>query len=330
MSYALLWGILTFLAVVPWGGLLIRFLSAHGMGKRIRVDVPGSHQAKMGTPTMGGLLFLIPVALVAIVLHLLQRESLLPLVGTIIVYGVLGAIDDLGGLTRDSNAPLAAQIGILGRHMFLLQLGVAFGIAALLYWGLDVHDVIIPTTAKVLNLGLWYLPVAAFIIVSMVNGVNLTDGLDGLAGGTSLIAFVSYSIIAHGQGQDYLAAFCFVIAGALLAFLWYNVHPAAVFMGGIGSLTLGATLAVVSLLTMQWLLLPVIGLVFVAVALSVVLQVSYFKYTRRRYGEGRRIFKMAPLHHHFEKSGWAEVQITQRFWIVGAVAGMVGIALALW
>ena len=142
-----------------------------------------------------------------------------------------------------------------------------------------------------------------FIIVAMSNAVNLTDGLDSLAGSMAMVAFACYGTIAYLQAQTYLTAFCFTIVGALLAFLWFNAHPAQLFMGDTGSLALGATLGLVGVMTGQWLLLPIVALVFVAEAASVTLQVLYFKFTKRLYGEGRRIFKMAPLHHHFELDG---------------------------
>ena len=166
-------------------------------------------------------------------------------------------------------------------------------------------------------------------MVAMSNAVNLADGLDSLAGSTSMIAFACYGTIAYLQNQVYLTAFCFTLVGALMAFLWFNAYPAQLFMGDTGSLALGATLALVAVMTGQWLLLPVIGLVFVAEALSVTLQVSYFKLTRRMYGEGRRLFKMTPLHHHFELLGWSEMQIKERFWLISLLAGMLGVALAL-
>ena len=142
-------------------------------------------------------------------------------------------------------------------------------------------------------------------------------------------AFACYGVIANLQGQVWLAAFCFTMVGALLAFLWFNSHPAELFMGDVGSLAIGATLAVVALMTGQWLLLPVVGAMFVAEAASVVIQVGWFKFTKRRYGQGRRFFKMAPLHYHFELKGWSETQVMQRFFLCGILAGMLGVALAL-
>jgi phospho-N-acetylmuramoyl-pentapeptide-transferase len=187
----------------------------------------------------------------------------------------------------------------------------------------------IPTVKQVVDVGIWYVPIAALTIVGTANAVNLTDGLDGLASSIAAVAFVAYGIIAFLQGQYPLLSFAFAMVGALFAFLWFNTHPAQLFMGGLGSLALGATLAVAALMSFQWLLLPVIGLVFVAEAGSVSIQVGCFKLTRWLTGTGRRVFKMTPIHLHFELSGWSETQITQRFWIVGVLAAMLGIALAL-
>ena len=174
------------------------------------------------------------------------------------------------------------------------------------------------------NIGLWFIPVAALAVVGSANSVNLTDGLDGLAGGTAAVAFACYGVIAYLQNQAYLVTFSFTMVGATLAFLWYNAHPADVFMGDIGSLTLGGTLAVVALMTGHILLLPLIGMIFVAEALSVIAQVLYFKASH-----GKRLLKMAPIHHHLELMGWSESQITQRFWLLAMLSGMLGIALAL-
>jgi phospho-N-acetylmuramoyl-pentapeptide-transferase len=167
------------------------------------------------------------------------------------------------------------------------------------------------------------------VILAFTNAVNLTDGLDGLATSVLVVSFVAYAIIAYLQTQFPLSSFAFTMVGALFAFLWFNTHPASLFMGGMGSLALGATLAVVGLMSFQWLLLPIIGLIFVWEAGSVVIQVGYFKWSRWLTGAGRRVFKMAPLHMHFELLGWSETQVTQRFFIMAVLAAMLGIALAL-
>jgi len=331
MAYALALGAVSFLLAVIWGGPLIEFLKSHGIGKMIKVNGPSSHMSKMGTPTMGGVMIILPVLLITITLNffsllgmtLLGRSILVPL-GVMVGYGILGALDDLEGVKGKRKGE-----GMRARVKFLGQVILAFFTALMIYYGLGLSVVAIPTIPKMINLGIWYIPIAMFIIVGTSNAVNLTDGLDGLAGSIAAIAFAAYGVIAYLQGQIYLTRFCFTVAGALLAFLWYNSYPAELFMGDTGSLSVGATLAVVALMTGQWLLLPIIGFVFVAEVLSVIIQVAYFKYTKSRYGQGRRIFKMAPLHHHFELLGWSETHITQRFWLIAVLMAMLGIALAL-
>jgi phospho-N-acetylmuramoyl-pentapeptide-transferase len=267
-----------------------------------------------------------PVLIITIFLNLaalmgntlIGRSILVPM-ATLLTFGILGALDDLAGIRGKTKGE-----GLRARYKFLWQSIIALAGAAALHFVLDLRSIAIPLIPEKIDIGLLYIPVAAFILVSMTNAVNLTDGLDSLAGWTSTIAFACYGMIAFLQGQAYLVVFCFTIVGALLAFLWYNAHPAELFMGDTGALALGATLAVVALMTGQWLLLPLIGAVFVAETLSVVIQVLYFKRTH-----GKRFFKMAPLHLHFELLGWSETQVVQRFWLAGLLAGMLGIALAL-
>jgi len=201
---------------------------------------------------------------------------------------------------------------------------LALGIAYVLKQFLDVPEMILPGIQGEIELGWWYVPVAAFIIVSESNAINFTDGLDGLAGLISATAFAAFGGIALLQGQIFLARFCFTVVGALFGFLWFNVHPAELFMGDTGSLALGSTLAVVALMTGQWPLLLVIGIIPLAEALSDVIQIVYFKATK-----GKRFFKMAPIHLHFELLGWSETQVVQRFWLIALLAAMVGIGLAL-
>jgi phospho-N-acetylmuramoyl-pentapeptide-transferase len=203
---------------------------------------------------------------------------------------------------------------------WLLALGTAFVLKVLL----EVPEMRLPGIQGDIELGWWYIPVAAFIIVSESNAVNFTDGLDGLAGLISATAFAAFGGVALMQEQTYLARFCFTVVGALFGFLWFNVHPAELFMGDTGSLALGATLAVVALMTGQWPLLLVIAVIPLSEALSVVIQVLYFKITK-----GKRFFKMAPLHLHFELLGWSETQVVQRFWLIGLLAAMVGMGLAV-
>jgi phospho-N-acetylmuramoyl-pentapeptide-transferase len=349
MAYALTLGTFSFLFAVIWGKPLIAYLRHHGIGKQIRFDGPSSHRTKTGTPTMGGLMILVPVFVITLFAGFTQlvastsfgqalldrlgvarvfffgRSILVPL-GVMLGFGLMGGLDDWAGSRGYRNGE-----GILGRWKFVLQLALAVITALVLHFGPpDLHSVAIPGVAEKVDIGLWWLPIAIFFIVGYSNAVNLTDGLDGLAGSIAALCFVCYGIIAFLQDQGWLLAFCFTMVGATLAFLWYNAYPADLFMGDVGSSALGATLAVVALMTGQWLLLPIIGIVFVAETLSVILQVGYFKFTRIRYGRGRRIFKMTPLHHHFELLGWSETQVTQRFWLVAILAAMLGVALALW
>jgi phospho-N-acetylmuramoyl-pentapeptide-transferase len=238
--------------------------------------------------------------------------------GVLVAFGLLGAVDDLAGVRQGSGN------GLLARYKFLWQSLLALATVLALHFGLDLRSVALPGVAQKIDIGLAYIPIATFIIVGMSNAVNLTDGLDGLAGSIAAISFTAYGVIAFLQGQVWLVAFCFTVVGAIMAFLWYNAYPAELFMGDVGSLALGATFAVVALMTGQWLLLPVVGAIFVAEAGSVILQVAYFKLTH-----GRRLFKMSPLHHHFELLGWSETQVTQRLWLASILAAMLGIALAL-
>jgi phospho-N-acetylmuramoyl-pentapeptide-transferase len=210
------------------------------------------------------------------------------------------------------------------RTKFFIQVVIAVFISLTLKYVLDVPEMFWPGFNGEISLGIFYIPIAVFIIVGMSNAINLTDGLDGLAGLISATCFIAFGGIALLQGQTFLARFCFTLVGGLFGFLWFNVHPAQLFMGDTGSLALGATMGVVSLMTGQWLLLPIIAIIPVSETLSVMLQVIYFKMTG-----GRRLFKMSPLHHHFELSGWSETQVVQRFWLVSLIASIIGISITL-
>jgi len=313
----------TFLLMAPWGERIIRELLRRGIGKRIRTDGPSSHANKAGTATMGGLYILAGAGLAAAALAAAGYTRLLVLLAAMAGFGLLGIYDDLRGL-KDS-----AGVGWLARFKFIWQWLVALVVAVVMFLGDGEHTGIAPGSGAVFQMGYWYIPLAALYLVGWSNAVNITDGLDGLAGGTSAIAFGTYGVVCGLSGQLDLALFCGAMVGALLAFLWFNVHPARIFMGDVGSEALGAALAAVAVLSGHWILLLLVGLVFVLEALSVVAQVSYFKYTRRKYGEGRRILRMAPLHHHYELKGWSEVQTTLRFWIVALVAGAIAAVLGL-
>ncbi len=317
---------LSFMMTVIWGGPLLRVLRYFKIGKVIRMDGPNSHFTKMGTPTMGGVMVILPVAMLTILLNaatlvglnVLGRSVILPL-AVLGGYALLGAIDDWEGIRGPRRG-----LGMRARTKFIIQVIFAISVAWALKYVLGVPELFWFAYPGIILLGNWYIPIAVIIIVGMSNAVNLTDGLDGLAGLITATAFAAYGGIALLQDQIFLARFCFTIVGALFGFLWFNVHPADLFMGDTGSLSLGATLGVVALMTGRWLLLPLIAIIPVSEALSVMLQVSYFKLTK-----GKRILKMAPLHHHFELLGWSETQVVQRFWLVGLLFAMLGIALAL-
>jgi phospho-N-acetylmuramoyl-pentapeptide-transferase len=317
---------LSFMMTVIWGGPLLRVLRHFKIGKLIRMEGPKTHFAKMGTPTMGGVMFIVPVTMLTILLNaasllglaVLGRSVILPL-AVMLSYSALGAVDDWEGIRGPRRG-----LGMRARTKLVIQIIFALGIAYALKNILDVPQLYWFAWDEPLDLGAWYIPIAVFIIVGMSNAVNFTDGLDGLAGLISATAFAAFGGIALLQGQIFLARFSFTIVGALFGFLWFNVHPANLIMGDTGSLPLGATLAVVALMTGQWLLLPIIAIIPVSEALSVVLQIGYFKMTK-----GKRLFKMAPFHHHFELIGWSETQVVQRFWLVGLLFAMLGIALAL-
>jgi phospho-N-acetylmuramoyl-pentapeptide-transferase len=324
-SIALALSALSFMMAVIWGGPLLRILRHFKIGKMIRVEGPDSHMQKMGTPTMGGVMVILPVTLLTVLLNFasllgfpgLGRSVLLPLM-VMIGFGILGAIDDWEGIRGPRKG-----LGMRARTKFLLQIIMALSAAFILKYVLDVPDMYWPGTDVPIDLGILYIPLATVIIAGASNAVNFTDGLDGLAGLISATAFAAYGGIALLQGQEFLGRFCFTLVGALFGFLWFNVHPAELFMGDTGSLSLGATLGVVAMMTGQWILLPLIIIIPVCELLSVVIQVAYFKITK-----GKRFFKMAPLHHHFELMGWSETQVVQRFWLVALLAAMVGVGLA--
>ena len=317
MIYALSVGAMTLVATVIAGGPFVEFLRRRKVGKEISEWGPASHQAKAGTPTMGGLLILAAVVAFTAAANLVGRQSIgLPL-AVMAALAALGFLDDLGSL-RDRP-----QMALIKRVKFLAFVAIGLAAAFGLYEGLDLSDVNLPYAGR-FDLGPWYVPIAVGVVVLTAGGAAVSDGLDGLVAGTSAIAFAAYGIIALIQEQTYLGAFCFTVVGAGLGFLWYNSHPAQLFMGDTGALALGGGLATVAFMTGQWLVLPLIGIVFVLEGMSDFVQVGYY-----RLSGGKRIFRMAPLHHHFEQTGWSEPQVVQRFWLVGALGAFVGVILAL-
>ncbi len=326
-----------FVIAMAWAPFLIRTLRKWKMGKSIRdtVSAPiaaGMHAAKEGTPNMGGLVIWMTVAVVMLVLaagcslrdqswcswsFLSRAQTLLPL-GALIAAALVGFIDDY--LNVKKIGPAGG--GLRMRHRLLSYTLIASVCAWWFFSKLQWDSFHVPFVGTY-ELGWWYVPIFVFVIIATSNAVNITDGLDGLAGGPLVASFTAYGVIAFTQGRADLATFCAAIVGALLAFLWYNVPPASFFMGDTGAMSLGTTLGVIAMLTNQPLLLPIIGLPFVIETLSVIVQIASKKIRKRK------VFKSAPIHHHLEASGWTEPQIVLRMWIVSLFSAGVGVILAL-
>ncbi|MFQ5616358.1 MAG: phospho-N-acetylmuramoyl-pentapeptide-transferase [Anaerolineales bacterium] len=316
---------LSFTMTVIWGSPVLRILRYYKIGEKIRIVSPRQHFTKLGTPTMGGVLFIAPVTLLTILLNavtllgldVLGRSVLLPL-GTMLSFAALGMVSDwrrVRGLHPSGLRP---------RYKLLIQTTFAVLIAFGLWRVLDVPEMYLPFYKGEFEMGIWFVPAAAFVIVAAANAATLTAGVNGLSGMIAATAFASYGAIAIFQSQIFIVRFCFTITGAVLGFLWFNIQPASLVMGYTGSFSLGATLAVVAFMTGQWPLLPFIFAIPVIEVASVILQIIHFRFTG-----GRRVFRMAPLHHHFKLGGWSETQIVQRFWLINFLFAMIGVALAL-
>jgi phospho-N-acetylmuramoyl-pentapeptide-transferase len=323
------------LLLTPW---FVRFLKTNKIGKQLRVEtIDGReatvfrtyHESKIGTPTMGGVLMwgaiLVTVLLsrslsfFGLVEHsILQRGQVYLPLFVLVALGILGAVDDymnVRGIGRTKG------IDFLPKLTSLLAISV---VAALwFFFKLGYNEIHVPFYGSI-AVGLWYVPIAVFIIVGTANAVNFTDGLDGLAGGLLAIAFGAFGVLAYLQGLTVLAAFCAVCVGAIAAFLWHNVPPALFFMGDTGALALGGALGIIAMMTDQLLILPFVGFVFVMETLSVIIQL-----TSKRLRGGKKIFRSAPIHHHFQALGWGESKVTMRLWIVGAFMACLGVLLGL-
>jgi phospho-N-acetylmuramoyl-pentapeptide-transferase len=335
MGLSLLMVSVACLVAILSGRPLIRLLKHWRIGKQIRIEGPSSHQIKTGTPTMGGVMFVVPVLIVVSAMYVYTRvaarvgfdfggvvligKSLVMPMAVMLLYAILGAIDDYMGVRGVRRGE-----GMRGRTKAVIQFIIAVIAAVVMNQYLKISKMGVPGLAVPIELGYWWIPVAVFVIVATTNAVNFADGLDGLAALISVVMYVSYGVIAYMQGQVFLTMFCMVTVGGLLGFLWFNVHPAALFMGDTGSEALGGALGVVALMTGQWLLLPIIAVIPMAEVISVILQVGYFKLTK-----GKRLFKMAPIHHHFELLGWSETQVVQRFWLIAILSGLFGVGLAV-
>ncbi len=313
---------LSFLIAMIWTPLLTNFLYKNRLGKRIRVDkntpiFSKLHQHKSGTPTMGGVLIWVTTAVLTLIFNLERRATWLPLF-SLVSSGVIGAIDDLLNIRGIG----AYGGGMRFRDKFLLYAGVAAVGAWWFYYKLGWNSIHIPGFGDYV-IGLWYIPLFIIALVWAAFSSNEADGLDGLAGGIFALSYAAYGIIALSQGKIELALFCGTVMGALLAFLWFNINPARFFMGDTGSMALGITLGVIAFLTNSIVVFPIITFIFTIEGLSFLIQ-RFWKVVFKK-----KLFLSSPIHHHFEAIGWPEQKIVMRFWVIGAVSAVIGLAIAL-
>lgn len=331
-AYAMVTALLICFIIGPW---LIRKLRQLQLGETIRNEGPESHQAKEGTPSMGGLLILAGILLPSLLWADLSNRYVQLVLAVTVWTGLIGFLDDYLKIVRKKSK------GLVGRYKMIGQLAFGLGLGCFLYF-LPLEPGVASATelpffkGSLLQLGLIYVPLVVIVVAGTSNAVNLTDGLDGLAIGITAIVFFSFMALAYLSGNkvfsEYLnilylpgaqelTVYCASVVGASLGFLWFNSHPAEIFMGDTGSLSLGGALGTVAILLKKELLLVILGGVFVLEALSVILQVGSY-----RFFGGRRIFRMAPLHHHFELKGWAEPKIVVRFWILAVLLVLIGLS----
>lgn len=316
------------------GPTLIRKLRQFQIGQQIRKEGPASHQAKQGTPTMGGLLIITAIVLPTLLWADLTNVFIWIVVAATVLFGAIGFVDDYLKVVKKRN------LGFSVRQKFASQIIVSLAVGIALYWltdlGLFTTELSLPFFKDLSPDLAWFFPFfVVIVLVGASNAVNLTDGLDGLAIGSSLIAWATFTVLVYASGNavvaEYLGItnvkgtgeltiFCGSVVGASLGFLWFNCHPAEVFMGDVGSMSLGGALATTAVLIKQELILILVGGLFVLEAASVILQVGSYKL------RGRRIFRMAPIHHHFELSGWSEGKIVIRFWIIALIFSLLALA----
>ena len=301
--------------VLLTGPILIPLLHKLKFGQSIREEGPKSHQKKSGTPTMGGI-FLIAAILIATIIKAPMTTEIILALFIMAGHWILGFLDDYIKVVKKRNLGLKAKQKLLGQIIIAV---ITMTIATEM---LGIRTTIwIPISGSELDIGFLYYPFILFVIVGASNAVNLTDGLDGLASGNMAIAASCYAVVCMLTGHNDLAIFCAAIVGACIGFLKFNFHPAKVFMGDTGSLALGGAFAAIGILTHTEILLAIIGLIFVCEALSVIIQVISFQTT------GKRVFKMSPIHHHFELSGWKETKVVFVFWTVGLICGVIGLLM---
>lgn len=328
-----------FILAILWTPALTHFLYKYRLGKSIRSSNEAPifskmHEKKSGTPTMGGLLIWITVLFLALIFLLIKqvwpeswlasfnfltREATYLPLGALVASALVGLLDDWFNVTRQGGGKGG---GLTMKHRLLIYTLIALFGAWWFYFKLDWDLVRVPFFGT-FSLGWWFIPFFVFIIVATAFSVNEADGLDGLAGGIVLAAFSTYGVIAFMQGNYNLATFCGVIAGSLLAFLWFNINPARFFMGDTGAMSLGVALGIVAVLTGYPLLLPVIGFLLLLESMSVIIQVLSKKIRKKK------VFLSAPIHHHFEAIGWSEPKIVMRFWIIAGVTSVLGLIIAI-
>ncbi|MCB0273005.1 MAG: phospho-N-acetylmuramoyl-pentapeptide-transferase [Bdellovibrionales bacterium] len=329
-SFRVFMAILTALFIgLVFGRPVIRFLKKkQGQASNIRQDVPDSHLKKSGTPTMGGILILMTMIISYLLWVRLDLYLTWICLAATIGFAFIGLMDDLSKLRKKG--------GLTARNKFLLQAWLSLLIGLMLIGaGVETYLVVPFLKNLMIPMGLFFIPFVAFVLVASSNAVNLTDGLDGLAIGPTIVASVTYLIFAYVAGNAYFANYlqipfvdgaselcilCGALFGSALSFLWFNTYPAQVFMGDIGSLSIGGTIGLIAIIVKQELLLILVGGIFVLEASSVIIQVLSYRFT------GKRIFKMAPIHHHFELKGWAEPKVIVRFWIISIILAILSLA----
>ncbi|RLC25937.1 MAG: phospho-N-acetylmuramoyl-pentapeptide-transferase [Deltaproteobacteria bacterium] len=325
-------GLTAFLICLLFGPFVIKKLSQMQIGQIIQTDGPQSHLGKQGTPTMGGILILFSIFITTLIWGNLSNHYVNILLLALMLFGFIGFVDDYLMQIKKRN------MGFSAKGKFLIQILFALIISWLIYKCPDFSSRLTIPFFKDLSpdLGIWYIPFACLVIVGTSNAVNLTDGLDGLAIGPYIVASATYMLFAYVSGHARIAEYlhvqhiasageisvvCGTLAGAGLGFLWFNSHPAQIFMGDSGSIPLGGILGTIAVITKHEILLLIVGGLFVMEALSVIIQVGYFKLTK-----GKRVFRMAPLHHHFELKGWAEPKVIVRFWIISITLALLSLS----
>jgi phospho-N-acetylmuramoyl-pentapeptide-transferase len=307
--------VMAFAIAILAGPVVIPMLRRMKFGQSIREEGPERHYAKAGTPTMGGVLILLALVVPSLIFSGNNPEVLLALFVTL-GHGLIGFLDDFIKVVLKRSLGLKARQKLLGQ----IIMAVALSYIASIYFGRGT-DLWIPVWGANVDFGALYYLLIFLVLVGTTNAVNLTDGLDGLAAGTTTVAALAYAVISLYFGKPHLALFCAALAGACLGFLRYNAFPAKVFMGDTGSLALGGALAAVAVMTKTEFLLVIVGGVFVIEALSVIIQVVSFKST------GKRVFKMSPIHHHFELSGWTETKVVTVFWLAGTLFAAISLSI---